>query len=49
MPWSVGVGAKALALARRSGPPLLRGLSTLYIELIRGVPLVSVRRKSLMS
>ncbi|WP_232540259.1 amino acid ABC transporter permease [Azohydromonas aeria] len=34
--------AIALALARRSGPPLLRGLSTLYIELIRGVPLVSV-------
>jgi general L-amino acid transport system permease protein len=34
--------AVALALARRSGPPLLRGLATLYIELIRGVPLVSV-------
>ena len=34
--------AVALALARRSGPPLLRGLATLYIELVRGVPLVSV-------
>lgn len=34
--------AVVLALARRSGPPLLRGLATLYIELVRGVPLVSV-------
>ena len=32
----------ALALGRRSGLPLVRGLSTLYIELVRGVPLVTV-------
>ncbi len=32
----------ALALGRRSALPLVRGLSTLYIELVRGVPLVTV-------
>jgi general L-amino acid transport system permease protein len=32
----------ALALGRRSGMPLVRALSTLYIELIRGVPLITV-------
>jgi general L-amino acid transport system permease protein len=32
----------ALALGRRSRLPLVRGLSTLYIELVRGVPLVTV-------
>jgi len=31
-----------LALGRRSGMPLVRGLSTLYIELVRGVPLITV-------
>jgi general L-amino acid transport system permease protein len=32
----------ALALGRRSRLPLVRGLSTLYIELVRGVPLITV-------
>jgi general L-amino acid transport system permease protein len=32
----------ALALARRSGLPIVRSLSVAYIELIRGVPLVAV-------
>lgn len=31
-----------LALARRSNLPILRALSTIFIELIRGVPLISV-------
>jgi general L-amino acid transport system permease protein len=31
-----------LALGRRSGMPLVRALSTAYIEIIRGVPLISV-------
>lgn len=31
-----------LALGRRSTLPVLRGLSTVYIELIRGVPLISL-------
>jgi general L-amino acid transport system permease protein len=31
-----------LALARRSRMPLVRGLATLYIELVRGVPLITV-------
>jgi general L-amino acid transport system permease protein len=31
-----------LALGRRSRLPLLRALSTLYIELVRGVPLITV-------
>ena len=31
-----------LALGRRSRMPLVRGLSTLYIELVRGVPLITV-------
>jgi general L-amino acid transport system permease protein len=31
-----------LALARRSQLPLLRALATLYIELVRGVPLITV-------
>lgn len=31
-----------VALARQSGLPLLRGLCTLYVELVRGVPLISV-------
>ncbi len=31
-----------LALARRSRLPLVRALSTLYIELVRGVPLITV-------
>jgi general L-amino acid transport system permease protein len=43
----VGVGASmplgiALALARRSRLPLLRGGATLYVELVRGVPLITV-------
>jgi general L-amino acid transport system permease protein len=43
----VGMGASIplgilLALARRSELPLLRGLATLYIELVRGVPLITV-------
>jgi len=43
----VGVGVSIplgilLALARRSELPLLRGLATLYIELVRGVPLITV-------
>jgi general L-amino acid transport system permease protein len=37
LPLAVGV-----ALARQSGLPLLRGLCTLYVELVRGVPLISV-------
>jgi general L-amino acid transport system permease protein len=32
----------ALALARRSSLPLLRSLATAYIELVRGVPLITV-------
>lgn len=32
----------ALALARRSRLPLVRGAATLYIELVRGVPLITV-------
>ncbi|MBE9136620.1 amino acid ABC transporter permease [Nodosilinea sp. LEGE 07088] len=31
-----------LALGRRSALPIVRGLSTLYIEIVRGVPLVAV-------
>jgi general L-amino acid transport system permease protein len=31
-----------LALGRRSRMPLVRGLATLYIELVRGVPLITV-------
>jgi general L-amino acid transport system permease protein len=31
-----------LALARRSRMPVVRGLATLYIELVRGVPLITV-------
>ena len=43
----VGMGASIplgilLALARRSSLPLLRTLATLYIELVRGVPLITV-------
>ena len=43
----VGMGASipigiVLALARRSGLPLLRSIATLYIELVRGVPLITV-------
>jgi general L-amino acid transport system permease protein len=38
---SIPVGI-VLALGRRSRMPLLRGLSTLYIELVRGVPLITV-------
>jgi general L-amino acid transport system permease protein len=43
----VGLGASIplgilLALARRSSLPLLRTLATLYIELVRGVPLITV-------
>jgi len=43
----VGMGASIplgilLALARRSELPLLRALATLYIELVRGVPLITV-------
>jgi general L-amino acid transport system permease protein len=32
----------ALALARRSSWPVMRGASTLYIEVVRGVPLISI-------
>jgi len=43
----VGMGASIpigilLALARRSELPLLRSMATLYIELVRGVPLITV-------
>jgi general L-amino acid transport system permease protein len=43
----VGMGASIpigilLALARRSQLPLLRSVATLYIELVRGVPLITV-------
>jgi len=34
--------ALLVALGRLSGLPLLRGLCTLYVELVRGVPLISV-------
>lgn len=34
--------AIAVALGRQSRLPLLRGLCTLYVELVRGVPLISV-------
>ena len=34
--------AVLVALGRQSGLPLLRGLCTLYVELVRGVPLISV-------
>ncbi|MDQ7990274.1 MAG: amino acid ABC transporter permease [Candidatus Dactylopiibacterium sp.] len=34
--------ALLLALARRSQQPFLRGLATVYIELVRGVPLISL-------
>jgi len=34
--------AIALALARRSGLPVLRALAVSYIELVRGVPLISL-------
>ncbi|MDP2826119.1 MAG: amino acid ABC transporter permease [Sulfuritalea sp.] len=37
LPLAIGV-----ALGRQSGLPLLRGLCTLYVELVRGVPLISV-------
>jgi general L-amino acid transport system permease protein len=35
----LGIG---LALGRRSGLPLVRGVCTAYIELVRGVPLITV-------
>ena len=38
---SIPVGV-VLALGRRSAMPLVRGLTTLYIELVRGVPLITV-------
>lgn len=43
----IGMGASApigvvLALARRSSLPLLRSLAVAYIELVRGVPLITV-------
>ncbi len=43
----IGMGASIpigilLALARRSDLPLLRAMATLYIELVRGVPLITV-------
>ena len=43
----IGIGASApigvlLALARRSKMPLLRSLAVAYIELVRGVPLLTV-------
>jgi general L-amino acid transport system permease protein len=43
----VGVSASiplgvALALGRRSRLPLVRGAATLYVELVRGVPLITV-------
>ena len=43
----VGMGASIplgvlLALARRSALPLLRSMAALYIELVRGVPLITV-------
>jgi general L-amino acid transport system permease protein len=38
---SIPIGI-VLALGRRSQMPLVRGLSTLYIELVRGVPLITV-------
>jgi general L-amino acid transport system permease protein len=43
----IGMGASIpigilLALARRSEMPLLRAMATLYIELVRGVPLITV-------
>jgi general L-amino acid transport system permease protein len=43
----IGIGASApigvlLALARRSQLPLLRSFATAYIELVRGVPLLTV-------
>src|SRR4029450_901305 len=43
----VGMGASIpigilLALARRSALPLLRSVATLYIELVRGGPLITV-------
>ena len=43
----IGITASApigivLALARRSSLPLLRSLATAYIELVRGVPLITV-------
>jgi general L-amino acid transport system permease protein len=43
----IGIGASApigvlLALARRSKLPLLRSLATAYVELVRGVPLLTV-------
>jgi general L-amino acid transport system permease protein len=43
----VGMGASiplgiVLALARRSGLPLARSLASAYIELVRGVPLITV-------
>ncbi|MGZ5891159.1 MAG: amino acid ABC transporter permease [Caldimonas sp.] len=43
----IGIGASTpigvlLALARRSKLPLLRSLATAYIELVRGVPLLTV-------
>ena len=34
--------AVLVALGRQSGLPLLRGLCALYVELVRGVPLISV-------
>lgn len=34
--------AIAVALGRQSGLPLLRGLCAIYVELVRGVPLISV-------
>jgi general L-amino acid transport system permease protein len=41
MGMSIPIGI-LLALARRSGLPLLRSLATIYIELVRGVPLITV-------
>ncbi|HET9551846.1 MAG TPA: amino acid ABC transporter permease, partial [Anaeromyxobacteraceae bacterium] len=43
----VGIGASiplgvALALGRRSRMPLVRGAATLYVQLVRGVPLITV-------
>jgi len=38
---SIPIGI-VLALGRRSRMPLVRGLSTAYIELVRGVPLITV-------
>ncbi len=34
--------AVAVALGRRSGMPIIRSVCTIYVELIRGIPLISV-------